>query len=140
MRKWIISVCLPLACLPVLAQDGASGMSSSRQLESAGNFRVLVPKDLPEENREETRRLLKQLQQACPSCSDGGTVGTTGGGVIIGPGLNRQPARPLWPTGSETVKDTYLTPYVTIPRSEYRELRATADKYNALLKKLETAP
>lgn len=140
MRKWIISVCLPLACLPVLAQDGASGMSSIRQLESAGNIRVLVPQNLPQENREETRRLLRELQQACPSCSDGGTVGTAGGGVIVGPGLDRWPGTPLWPAGSESAKATYLGPYVTIPRSEYQELKATADKYDALLKKLETAP
>jgi len=146
MRKGVVALCLPLASLPVMAQQGAApggmdGMATSRQLESAGRIRLLVPKDLPAENREETKRLLKELHQACPSCADGGTVGTAGGQVIVGPrvGWPNSAGQVLWSNGSGTAAGS-TTPYITIPRSEYDSLKHLARKYDALLKKLGTAP
>lgn len=83
-----------------------------------------VPNQYTGDDRTRIFSLLSELKQACPECS---TVGTIGGGTILG-GNTGGTGTPLFPVGGGNSGG--LIPTVTITKIEYDELKRKAALYD----------
>lgn len=80
-------------------------------MNAAPGLTIAIPSGLADETRTEVEELVRQLNEICPTCSNGGTVG---GPVIVGPNASQDPR-----SDCDDDEDT-----VRISASEYQRLLA----------------
>ncbi len=105
----------------VLKKHAVGGDASELiEINSDRKFNVNVPIDTPEVNRAKIAKLVGQIRDICPTCSN---VGTVGGTVITGGNVNPSEDAGLWPVDGT---------YVRIKRAEYETLKKKAALYDQL--------
>lgn len=99
------------------------------QPPTLSEVKINAPVNLPEDDKKKVIDLFKEIQELCPDCSTGTTVG---GKPIVGLNVPSKSGVPLFST---TTLGEESGEYISVKKSEYDTLKLKAALYDALVNK-----